>query len=135
MNAFEPHYGASPVVTGADNDDTSSVGQHSFAARPGHHLAPATMADGRNVFEALGDGFTLLAFGADDGSVGVLETAARAAGAPLTVVRDAAGGEPDRYAAKLVLVRPDQFVAWAGDEPPSDPAGLLCKVCGATGST
>ena len=131
VNAFEPHYGASPVVTGAAGDDTSSVGKHTFDARPGHHLAPAMLSTGHNVFEALGGGFTLLAFGADDASVAAVEAAADAGGVSLTVVRDQAGGEPDRYEAKLVLVRPDHFVAWAGDEAPADAAGLLQKVCGA----
>jgi cysteine desulfurase/selenocysteine lyase len=40
------------------------VGDHSFKARAGHHLAPQTLSSGRNVFEELGEGFTLLAFGA-----------------------------------------------------------------------
>jgi hypothetical protein len=35
---------------------------------------------------------------------------------PLTVVEDSADGEGARYEAELVLVRPDQFVAWSGRE-------------------
>ena len=38
----------------------SAVGSHAFAARAGHHLAPQPLSSGRNVFEELGDGFTLL---------------------------------------------------------------------------
>ena len=36
------------------------VGSHAFAARAGHHLAPQPLSSGRNVFDELGDGFTLL---------------------------------------------------------------------------
>ncbi len=118
VQSFEPHYEGSPVVQPAPDAKAgacSAVGSHSFQARAGHHLAPAALTDGRNVFEALGTGFTLLAFGARDEDVDALADAAKAAGLPLTVLRDSAEGERQRYGAALVLVRPDQFVAWAGD--------------------
>ena len=42
----------------------------------GHHLAPKGLSSGCNVFEELGDGFTLLALDAEPGSVRSLERAA-----------------------------------------------------------
>ena len=39
-------------------------------------------------------------------------------------------GGPERYQARYVLVRPDQFVAWAGDEVSPEPASLLRKAAG-----
>jgi 4-hydroxyisophthalate hydroxylase len=41
-------------------------GRMSFKAEAGHHLAPRDLSSGRNVFEELGDDFTLLAFGAEE---------------------------------------------------------------------
>jgi len=128
--AFEPHYGASPVVRGAGDDDTSAVGQHTFTARPGHHLAPAFLASGQNAIGALGSGFTLLALGAHEADVTAFMTAAKDAGAPLTIVRDSGGEALERYAARLVLVRPDQFVAWAGDSCGADAAAILATARG-----
>jgi 2-polyprenyl-6-methoxyphenol hydroxylase-like FAD-dependent oxidoreductase len=117
VNAFEPNYEGSPVVAGPWPDHApggSAVGQHDFQARAGHHLAPAGLSDGHNVYQALGPGFSLLALGADPASVAAFEAAATALGLPLQVLRDDAGGERQRYGARLVLVRPDQFVAWSG---------------------
>jgi hypothetical protein len=72
------------------------------------------MSDGRNVYEALGEGFTLLAWSADARDVRAFVDAATGLGAPLLVIEDSAEGERQRHAAALILVRPDQFVAWAG---------------------
>jgi hypothetical protein len=82
------------------------------------------------VFEELGRGFTLLALDAGDDAVQALEAAARCAGVPLTVVRDTLAGGREAYGARLVLVRPDQYVAWTGDAAPDDPARLWATVTG-----
>jgi 2-polyprenyl-6-methoxyphenol hydroxylase-like FAD-dependent oxidoreductase len=119
VHAFEPNYEGSPVVLDGDREGrvSSAKGSHRFEARPGHHLAPATMASGKNVFEALGSGFTLLALGAPAPVVQAFRAAAAKLQLPLTVVEAPADGEAARYAASLVLVRPDEFVAWAGSQP------------------
>src|SRR6185312_13985039 len=64
VDAFEPHYEGSSLI-GSAPGQPSALGRHLVEARPGHHLTPQILADGRNVFEALGRNFTLLAFGAD----------------------------------------------------------------------
>lgn len=115
VHQFEPHYGGSSIVWGAESDVCSAKGVHAFAARAGHHLAPQPLSSGRNVFEALGGGFTLLALDAAADAVVAFEQAAHDTGVPLTVIRDTRAGGRERYDARLVLVRPDQFVAWASD--------------------
>ena len=117
VNAFEPHYEGSPVVSGARGAVSSAVGSHSFEARAGHHLAPAVMASGRNVYEALGSGFTLLALDADADAVQAWNELAADLDLSLTVLEDPGHGEMARYRARLVLVRPDQFVAWTSASP------------------
>lgn len=118
VQAFEPHYEGSPIVwrEGDTYAACSAKGSHRFEARAGHHLAPATLSTGGNVFEALGAGFTLLAFDAVPRTVQAFRDAASHRQLPLTVVETTAEGEAARYAASLVLVRPDQFVAWASRE-------------------
>lgn len=135
VNAFEPNYEGSPVVSrqGGGEASCSAKGSHRFEARAGHHLAPAAVAPGRNVYEALGPGFTLVAIGAEAAAVQAFRDATASEGVPLTVVEAQPGSEAERYDASLVLVRPDQFVAWAGRPATMDGAAaraLLSQACG-----
>ena len=130
IQSYEPHYEGSPVVVGPPGAQCGVQGAHTFVARAGHHLAPRRLSDGRNVYEALGEGFTLLAFGVDDAALSPLREAARALRVPLEVVADRHEGEGRDYGARLVLVRPDQYVAWVGDAPPPDAHALLRRVVG-----
>ena len=130
VQSYEPNYAGSPVVHGPPGGRSSAHGLHSFAARAGHHLAPQPLSEGRNVFEALGTGFTLLAFDADSAAVTAFESAARALQVPFTVVRDTFAGGREAYGARLILVRPDQHVAWTGDDQPADVDGVMAKVVG-----
>lgn len=128
--SYEPHYEGSSVVMGPENGVCSIHGRMSFKAEAGHHLAPRQLSDGRNVFEALSDGFTLLALDADNDSVRSLEAAAHASRMPLKVVHDTFAEGRELYAARMVLVRPDQYVVWAGDALPPDPVALIRRVAG-----
>ena len=128
--SYEPHYEGSSVVLGPPDAVCSIHGTHSFVARSGHHLAPQALTSGRDVFEELGAGFTLLAFDAQDGAVAALQQAAKSLSVPLSVVRDTYEGDRAAYEARLVLVRPDQYVVWTGDEAPRDAAGLIRQVAG-----
>lgn len=119
VHAFEPHYEGSPIVWRQDGTSTvcSARGSHRFEARAGHHLAPAVLKSGRNIFEELGAGFTLLAFDANTNTVRAFRDAATRLQFPLTIVQEKADGETERYQANVVLVRPDHFVAWSSSEP------------------
>ena len=117
VHAFEPHYEGSAVVWGSQGRAPSAKGSHRFDARAGHHLAPAMLDAHRNVFDELGQGFTLLDLGASREAVESFRTAAGALSLPLAVVACPRGSQADRYDATLVLVRPDQFVAWTSHGP------------------
>ncbi len=128
--SYEPHYEGSAVIAGPPGGKSSAHGVHMFSARAGHHLAPQPLSSGKNVFEELGMGFTLLAFGADDADVQPFERAAAAAKIPFGVVRDSYDGGREAYEHHLVLVRPDQYVAWTGEHAPSDVPALFAKLTG-----
>jgi 2-polyprenyl-6-methoxyphenol hydroxylase-like FAD-dependent oxidoreductase len=130
LRGFEPHYEGSPVVLGPPGGVTSAHGSHEFVARSGHHLPPQALSSGDSVFDALGPGFTLLALDADDAAVTAFCSAASVADVPLTVVRDTFAGGREAYGCRLVLVRPDQFVAWTGNTTPADVDALWRTVTG-----
>jgi hypothetical protein len=73
------------------------------------------MNQGVNVYDCLGEGYTLLSMGNDAASEDQWREAAEAAAIPLTVIHLDAGTQRDRYEASWALVRPDQFVAWTSN--------------------
>lgn len=108
------HYATSPIVV----DDGSPVPPHTpetyhRTARPGARLPHAWLPDGSSLYDLLGEGFTLLRL--RPAGVAAFERSARAQGVPLTVVDLTRTPLSGRYGAALVLVRPDQHVAWRGD--------------------
>ncbi|RZU32078.1 FAD-dependent monooxygenase [Blastococcus saxobsidens] len=108
-------YPHSPVVV----PDGRTVPEPTLAtftpsAHPGARLPHAWLPDGSSVYDRLGDGFSLLRLGSGS-DTGALPAAADELGIPLTVVDLAdVPGLRSRYEADLVLVRPDQHVAWRG---------------------
>ena len=106
-------YADSPIV--APEPDTpvpTDPLRYEVTARPGARLPSVFLSDGTALYDRLGPWFTLVSFGRDTGG---FVQAAESLGLPLAVL---ALNEPDLapiYGAKLLLVRPDQHVAWRGD--------------------
>ncbi len=67
---------------------------------------------GCNVYETLGSGYTLLAFGTKAKVLKDFRDVAAELRMPLTIVQDDCKGEVERYQANLILIQPDQFVCW-----------------------
>lgn len=128
-------YAASPVVVddGSDLPADDPV-TYTPSAHPGCLLPHRWLAGERSVYDVLGPGFTLLVL--DDADVDPVRAAADRRGVPFSVVRlsadDAEPGAPalqDTWGAPLVLVRPDQHVAWRGTDPAAA-AAALDQACG-----
>jgi hypothetical protein len=129
IQSYEPHYEGSPVIAGPPGGRTSAHGKHMFEARAGHHLTPRKLSTGQDVFETLGRDFTLIALGTDDevgAAVREIEASARQARVPLKTVRDRFDGEAAQLGRRLILVRPDHYVAWCGDHVSGD-AGIVMR--------
>jgi len=95
--------------------------------RPGALLPHAWLGPGRSLYDELGDWFTLLV--RRPGAGGTIERAARARGVPLRVL-DMPGRGPDQNGPALALIRPDQYVAWAGNREPGDGLALIDRIRG-----
>lgn len=84
---------------------------------PGSILPHMFLADGTAVYDHLGKWFTLLVL--EDRDTGPIEAAAGKIGLPLEIVRICDADIRQIYQNALILVRPDQHVAWRGDVLPS----------------
>ena len=121
-------YDDSPVVFAESSPPPVDPITYTPSTWPGARLPHVFLADGVSIHDKLGLYFTLVAL--DDVDSSAIETAARELGIPLSVLRL---GRPDLkaiYARDLMLVRPDQHVAWRGDALPGDLHALLTRVVG-----
>ncbi len=94
------------------------------------HLSPCILSDGENVFARLGHSFALIALDADETVITAFERAAESSGVPLNVIRDTQADDRLKYQARLILVRPDQHIAWVGDDAPDSPEDVFERAAG-----
>ena len=50
---------------------------------------------------------------------------------PLKIVCDSYADDRTKYEARLILVRPDRYVAWTADTAPADAGAVIGKVASA----
>ena len=129
-------YDGSPIVV---PDGTSIPPQQSMiyqpSARPGCLAPHVWLADGSSLYDHFGNGFTLLCTQGEPSAES--EHAARQAaslGVPLTILAPSDKRLKRRYQAAYALIRPDQHVAWRGDEVPADFGAILRRAVGAEGA-
>ena len=122
---FGAFYDESPIIA-YDGEDAPGYSMAEFTAStvPGCRAPHFWLKDGRGLYDALGPEYTLLVLDRDVEWQGLAE-ASMAVGLPLSVLEIAPGDADSVYEEKLVIVRPDQHVAWRGDEAPDDALGLM----------
>ncbi len=112
---FGARYDGSPVIVpdgSAPPPDEANV--YVPTASPGGRAPHAWLEDGTSLYDAFGFEWTLLALGACGEEVDAFASAATLLGIELRVVRIEDPALRAAYEAPLVLVRPDQVVAWRG---------------------
>ncbi len=122
-------YGDSPVVCPENGAPPPARWEEYVPGTwPGARIPSLYLKDGTALFDRLGRGFTLLRFAEID--VSALRAAAERRGVPLDIsdIRDP--HVRTIYQRDLVLVRPDQHVAWRGNRCPADPLALIDRVRG-----
>ena len=129
---LDQRYTDSPVIVDDDSDAPAwDVTIYSPLAKPGHRLPHAWLAEDVSLYDRLGAGLTLLDCGASPAALDAFRGAASARGVPLEVLPISDSRLAARYGGPLVLVRPDQHVAWRGTQPPADADRLIDLVRGA----
>jgi 2-polyprenyl-6-methoxyphenol hydroxylase-like FAD-dependent oxidoreductase len=129
--SLDQRYTDSPVII----DDGSTpppwqVTTYQPFAKPGHRAPHVWLSAAVALHDRFGVGFALLDLGAPAADVDALAGAAAARGVPLEVLHLDDARVRELYDAALVLVRPDQHVAWRGGSAPDDPAAVIDTVCG-----
>jgi 2-polyprenyl-6-methoxyphenol hydroxylase-like FAD-dependent oxidoreductase len=128
-------YDSSPIVAedGAPPPDDPIVYRPSSVpgGRAPHFWLGPGRGPGDSLYDRLGVGFTLVALGARAPAAGALQHAASRRGLPLAVLHLADHDARALYERDLVLIRPDQHVAWRGNALPADCEALLARVTGA----
>jgi 2-polyprenyl-6-methoxyphenol hydroxylase-like FAD-dependent oxidoreductase len=123
---FGTFYDRSPLIAyDGEAAPAYSMGTFTPSTVPGCRTPHVWLGDGRSLYDVMGADFALVCSGGTAGSEPLAALAAKR-GIPLKIV-DVAGIGYDR---RFVLSRPDQHVAWRGDVPPEDPAGLLDRITG-----
>jgi 2-polyprenyl-6-methoxyphenol hydroxylase-like FAD-dependent oxidoreductase len=125
-------YEDSTIIVGDGSEPpTRDFRNYIPSAHPGCLAPHAWLDDGSSLYDHFGPGFTLLATReAVPAEVDRLREAASAAAIPLKVVKPDTRELAGLYEARYALIRPDQHVAWRGDELPSLARNLLEKVAG-----
>ena len=124
-------YEDSPIVVPDGSDPPSDhVTLYEPSAYPGCLAPHLWLADGSSLYDHFGDGFTLLVTDGDRGSSDAFVAAAARRRVPVTVLALPDERLRGRYGARLALIRPDQHVAWRGDELPADLDRLIAHVTG-----
>ena len=117
-------YDASPVIVD-DGTPLFPEGQNYVpTARPGSRLPHIWLPDGASLYDRLGNGLSLLRLRDDADATSFIESAA-VSGVPLTVIELRGERLEEVYDAPLLLVRPDQHVAWRGASVDRSTAGII----------
>jgi hypothetical protein len=127
-------YDNSPIVIPDGPPPIDELERYTPSSTPGgrapHLWLDDKRASGSSLFDRLGRYFTLLRLPGAPADMAGLKAAARKAGVPLTMLDVAEPRALDLYQRKLTLIRPDQHIAWRGDELPHDVDALIATVVG-----
>lgn len=127
-------YDGSPIVAANGAPPADRFDTYTPTSIPGGRTPHVWLDDkrefGSSLFDHLGPGFTLLRLGANAPDASAMVSAAAQRKIPLTVLNIANPDARDLYECDLVLVRPDQHVAWRGNRVASDPDRLFAQLVG-----
>ena len=125
------YHGSSIVVSDGTEPPALTQGIYEPSATPGCRAPHVWLDDQTSLYDRFGVGFTLLITGDQPIDTSAFETAAKERGMPLDVVAVSTAVIREAYGGALVLVRPDQHIAWRGDCLPADSGAVLDAVRGA----
>jgi 2-polyprenyl-6-methoxyphenol hydroxylase-like FAD-dependent oxidoreductase len=127
---FGYSYKGSPIIA-YDDETPPAYTMHDFTPStvPGCRAPHLWLSNRRSLYDALGPGYTLIRLDPTADATEIIQAAAKR-GVPLAVLDIDTAEARALYARELTLVRPDQHVAWRGNEQPINALGLIDLVRG-----
>ena len=127
-------YDGSPIVAEEGAPPADDFINYTPSSVPGGRTPHVWLDEKRNygssLYDQLGTGFTLLRLGPNAPDTSVIVAAAARQNIPLKVLDVADTDARDLYGCDLAVIRPDQHVAWRGNEPMARPDRLLAQFVG-----
>jgi 2-polyprenyl-6-methoxyphenol hydroxylase-like FAD-dependent oxidoreductase len=103
------------------------------SAEPGCVAPHVWMHDGSSLYDHFGQGFCLVAtLDSRDDDIQAIAQAARDVGVPLKLLQPQESSASALYGERYTLVRPDQHVAWRGNDWPADGRQVFEMITGRT---
>jgi hypothetical protein len=128
---FGYFYDRSPIIAyDEEQAPTYTMGTFTSSTVPGCRAPHVWLEGQRSLYDAMGPDYALLRFDPTADVTGIVAAAAQR-GLPLAVLEVRSREASQHYCHKLVLVRPDQHVAWRGDREPAHTLNLVDLVRGA----
>ncbi len=126
------YYEGSPVIVyDGEAAPSYSMSEYTPSSVPGCRLPHFWLADGVSLYDRLGMGYTLVRTDPAENATAIL-AAGEQAGVPITLLDVTPAAEvAEYYHYPLLLVRPDQHVAWRGQAADVDAAQLIDTIRGA----
>ncbi len=140
--SFREEFASLGIQLGARYDDSPIIVSDGATPPPDDPkvYVPSSVPGGRaphwwiggtdSLFDRFGQGFTLLRLGPSAPAGSTFERAAAERGIPLVIVSIDDPGILELYERPLALVRPDQHVAWRGDDVPDNVGHILDVAAG-----
>jgi 2-polyprenyl-6-methoxyphenol hydroxylase-like FAD-dependent oxidoreductase len=128
---FGGRYDGSPIIVSDDSAvPADSASTYTPTASPGGRAPHLWLEEQKSLFDLFGFEWTLLRLGGREVDASRFKAAADAADLPLKVLDICRLDAVELYQADLVLIRPDQIVAWRGSDSDIDPKRIIERVTG-----
>jgi 2-polyprenyl-6-methoxyphenol hydroxylase-like FAD-dependent oxidoreductase len=130
-------YDGSPIVVTDESSPPDTIQTYAPSHVPGgrapHVWIGSDPKSRVSLYDLFGHGFTLLMSSANAGAdISAIQREAERRSLPLKIVSVDVRDLHGMYPYRLTLIRPDQHIAWTGNQLPENFAGLLDRVTGFT---
>ena len=119
-------YDASPlIISDGSEAPPDEPAKYIPSSVPGGRLPHYWIGDKDSIYDKLGPWFNILQIGPNAPGVLAFEKAANELSIPINKIKIEEISALNLYQKSILLVRPDQHIAWRGNEVPEDVYGLL----------